>query len=273
MTQADEGPDAAAGTASSDAAEDARVGGPESEELVTDPAAAAFRLGQAVLVVLGAFFAAVAVTGWGTDALVGLGLLTPDTSLYTVAGTVLQFLGFGIGVAGFLALVDEPGLIRVRALDRRDALLTVGGVVVLLALQFVLLYALQVLGLSTGENQAMLPGREDPTYFLYMVVVSVLFVGPAEELLFRGVVQGLLRRAFAAWPAILIAGAFFGLIHAPAVQGGQVETLLYAVVATLLGCLLGYLYERSGNLAVPAIAHGLYNATLFGIQYAAAVGL
>lgn len=258
--------------------EESEVGGSapgpsDPSALVTDPAAAAFRLGQAVLVVVGAFFAAIAVTGWGTDALVGLGIVTPETSVYTVARTVLQFLGFGLGVAGFLLLADEPGLIRARVPDRRDALLTVGGVVVLLALQVALLYALQVLGLSTGENQAMLPGRDDPTYFLYMVVVSILVVGPAEELLFRGVVQGLLRRAFAAWPAILLAGGIFGLIHFPSVQGSPVEALLYGLVATLLGCLLGYLYERSGNLAVPALAHGLYNATLFGIQYAAfAVG-
>mgnify|MGYP001627052408 CR=1 FL=1 len=273
MTQGDGSSDGAGRTATSDATSDARVGGPEPEALVTNPAAAAFRLGQAVLVVLGAFFAAVAVTGWGTDALVGLGLLTPDTSLYTVAQTVLQFIGFGLGVAGFLARADEPGLLRARAPDRRDAVLIVAGIIILLVLQFALLYVLQTLGLSTGENRAMLPGREDPTYFLYMVVVSVLVVGPAEELLFRGVMQGLLRRALAAWPAIVLAGAIFGSIHYFSVQGGMIEKLLYAGVAVLLGCLLGYLYERSGNLTVPALAHGLYNATLFGIQYAAAVAV
>lgn len=264
-------PDGAAREGERSGAEDSPAGPSDPSEFVTDPAAAAFRLGQALLVVIGAFFAAIAVTQWGTDALVGLGLVTPETSLYTVARTVLQFLGFGIGVGGFLAITDEWELISLDVPDREDALLIGGGLVVLLALQFALLYALQTLGLSTGENRAMLPGRDDPTYFLYMVAVSILVVGPAEELLFRGVVQGLLRRAFAAWPAIVLAGVIFGLIHFPSVQGSSVEALLYGVVATLLGCLLGYLYERSGNLTVPALAHGLYNATLFGIQYVAFV--
>jgi hypothetical protein len=32
------------------------------------------------------------------------------------------------------------------------------------------------------------------------------------------------------------------------------------------------IYELSDNVAVPAVVHGVYNATLFGVQYAAATG-
>lgn len=226
-----------------------------------------WRIAQSLLVVLGSFMAAIAVTQWGTGAVVAIGLVAPNTPLFTVAQTILQFLGFLIGVVGFLAIAEEWDIIATEKLDREAALLTVGATLVLLVLQFALIYLFHLLGVSTGENRAMLPGQEDPTYFLYMIVVSLLIVGPIEELLFRGVVQGLLRKAFDAWPAILLASLIFGLIHFPAVQGTTEEALLYSGVAALLGVLLGYVYERTGNILVPAIAHGVYNATLFAIQF------
>ena len=39
------------------------------------------------------------------------------------------------------------------------------------------------------------------------------------------------------------------------------------------GAILGGVYEYSGNLVVPALAHGFYNAITFGLSYADTVGL
>jgi membrane protease YdiL (CAAX protease family) len=36
--------------------------------------------------------------------------------------------------------------------------------------------------------------------------------------------------------------------------------------------VLGGLYEHTKNLVVPIVAHGLYNATLFAIQWVNATG-
>lgn len=229
--------------------------------------AQAMRLAQSLAVIVGAFLAASAVTAPLTEVLVAVELVTYGSAAWEVARTVFQFLGFLLAIAGFLQITGDWTLIDVGPLDRRQGLLTVGGVVALLGLQFGVLYVFSQFGVSTGENRAMLPGRENPTYFLYMIVVSILVVGPVEELLFRGIVQGALRKAWSMWPAIILASALFGVIHVVAVAGTTEQRILYATVAMLLGTLLGYLYERTGNIAVPGMAHGFYNGSLFAIQF------
>jgi len=42
---------------------------------------------------------------------------------------------------------------------------------------------------------------------------------------------------------------------------------------TLLGVVLGYLYERTQNVVVPALVHGVHNAVIFGLQYLSAIGV
>ncbi|UWG50211.1 Metal-dependent membrane protease, CAAX family [Halalkaliarchaeum sp. AArc-CO] len=241
---------------------------PESEGVGTF-GPALYRLTQAVAVVLAAFAGAVAVAGGGIGVLISGGIVEPETIGYHLALTVLQFVGFGVGIVGYVAITDDRELISYRLPTRFGWGLIGVGIVVLLIVQFAFGFVLSEFGLEAGENQVVLIGRENPQFFLYMILVSILVVGPVEELLFRGVVQGLLRRAVSAWPAIVLAAAFFGLVHVWAVQGTIGQQLVYAVVATVLGIVLGYLYERTGNIVVPGLAHGLYNAVLFAIQYVA----
>jgi membrane protease YdiL (CAAX protease family) len=102
-----------------------------------------------------------------------------------------------------------------------------------------------------------------------MIPVALFFVGPAEELLFRGVVQGLLRRSFGVVPGLLGASALFGVGHYLAISSGSAWT--YLLVAGALGLVLGAVYEYTENIVVPAITHGLWNAGLFVINYYIAV--
>jgi membrane protease YdiL (CAAX protease family) len=43
-------------------------------------------------------------------------------------------------------------------------------------------------------------------------------------------------------------------------------------ITIVLGIVLGALYERTKNLFVPMLAHGIYNAVLFYIQWLSATG-
>ena len=43
--------------------------------------------------------------------------------------------------------------------------------------------------------------------------------------------------------------------------------MVYIAVTFVLGCILGYVYERTANLVVPALVHGAYNAILFSMLY------
>lgn len=232
-----------------------------------DVTESAMRLGQGLAVVLGAFLAAVAITRPLTDAVVGAGIVAADSPESVIVSTVFQFVGFGLAIAAFLAITSDWELIAVDRLDRWDVATVVGGTITLLVLQVAITELLAQFGLSAGQNAALLPGRDDPTYFLQMAVVSVLVVGPAEELLFRGVVQGLLRRAMSVWPAIGVTSLVFGVVHVAAVVGTTGQAVVYASIAAVLGVVLGYAYERTGNVVVPALTHGLYNGTLFTVQY------
>ncbi|PHV31314.1 CPBP family intramembrane metalloprotease domain-containing protein [Janthinobacterium sp. BJB312] len=91
---------------------------------------------------------------------------------------------------------------------------------------------------------------------LWLLAVGVLAAPLCEEFLFRGLLQGGLRRSLPAWQAIGIAAALFALVHPPAAM----------LPAFVLGLCAGHAYERSGALLAPMLVHGLYNAALLGCQ-------
>lgn len=108
----------------------------------------------------------------------------------------------------------------------------------------------------------------DPVVLLALAAVGLLLVGPAEEVLFRGAVQGTLRLAFGRRAAIGGASVLFTAVHAPALLGEPLPALV-AVLGVVFGVsvTLGYAYERTGGVAVPALVHGVYDAALLGVGY------
>ncbi len=275
---ADRGTDAASGTndpveGDADAARcgDAEAtSGDASEPLVglADPMERFARLVSAVFVTVFALVVASAITGPVSSVAASAGLVTEGTNGWQVLRTVVQFGGFLLAVLGYLAFTSEWGLVRLDRLSSREAGLVVAAALGLLTLQYGALFALAEIGITTGQNQAVVPAGPPATYYLAMIAVSILVVGPVEELLFRGVVQGGLRRAFDATPAILLASLIFGVVHLPAIEGAFVERAAYVGVVVLLGCVLGYLYERTENVLVPGLAHGAYNAAIYAVLWA-----
>ncbi len=222
-----------------------------------------FRLGSAAFAVLLALVVASAVTAPISGIAVRAGLVVEDGNGWQILRTVLQFGGFLLAVLVYFVITDEWDLLRISRLSARDAALVVIAGIGLLLLQYAALIGLQSAGLGTAQNQATVPGGDPVAYYLAMVAVSVLVVGPVEELLFRGVVQGGLRRAFDAAPAILLASVLFGLIHLPGIEGSTGEQWAYVGVVVGLGCVLGVLYERTNNVLIPGLAHGIYNAAIY----------
>ena len=63
----------------------------------------------------------------------------------------------------------------------------------------------------------------------------------------------------------------FAAVHVSSYSGeGLLATL---AVVLLLGGVLGVVYEKCGNLVVPAAIHGLFNTVQFVAAYATATGL
>ena len=83
------------------------------------------------------------------------------------------------------------------------------------------------------------------------VVVSVVFLAPmAEEVLFRGLLFGVLQRWLSARWTILLTAMLFALIHVQAI---------YFLPIFLVGVLCGWSRHKSGSLAVPMMLHVLNN--------------
>ena len=237
-------------------------------ETPPEPVNQILRVASAAFAVVFALFVASAVTAPASEFAVSLGLVSDGTTALQVLRTLLQFAGFLAAVVGYLAITDQWELVPVSRLTLRDVGLVLGGGGALFAFQYGALFVLGEVGLTTGQNQAVVPDGDPVTYYLVMVAVSLLVVGPVEEALFRGVVQGGLRRAFDAAPAILLASAAFGLVHLPSVSGTPGQRWAYVGVVVVLGSVLGVLYERTENVVVPGLAHGVYNAVIYVVLLA-----
>ncbi|WP_200531117.1 type II CAAX endopeptidase family protein [Halorubrum sp. LN27] len=236
-----------------------------------EPVNRILRVASAAFAVVFALLVASAVTEPVAQAAVSLGLVGAETTGLQVFRTLLQFAGFLAAVVGYLAITDQWGLVRLSRPTPRDAGLVVGGGIALFAFQYGALFALGQVGLTTGQNQAVVPAGDPATYYLAMIAVSLFVVGPVEEALFRGAVQGGLRRAFDAAPAILLASLMFGLVHYPSVSGTPGQRWAYVAVVVVLGAVLGLLYERTGNVLVPGLAHGVYNAVIYVVLLAQSI--
>jgi hypothetical protein len=185
--------------------------------------------------------------------------------------SAFQFVGFGVAVAGFLAVTDNWGLVDVARPGREDAKWVGVGLSVLFGLYLGTTFLLQSLGIQGADSTIVAQGQEQPVYFLYLVPVTVLLVGPTEELVFRGVVQGLFRVEYGPRVAVAASSLIFSVIHWSSFSGsGRFATLGVIVV---LGATLGLLYEKTRNLVVPAAVHGLFNAVQFVAVYASVTGL
>lgn len=227
-------------------------------------------LGHSLLVIVSAFAVGIGLGIPGTFvlALVGISLSPPSVWVFA-ATSILQYVGFMAVVEGYRRYTDTDGLVRLEMPSVRDLGWTVLGIIGLFVSVALLSVVITALGVEQAQNTIVTQGREDPTLFLVMVPVALLFIGPGEELVFRGVVQGLLRRAYGTAPAILLASVLFGIAHYAALAGSG--KLTYIVVTILLGLILGVVYERTENILVPSVVHGVYNAILFAGQWAAAV--
>ena len=215
---------------------------------------------------LGAVLAQILVAGLGVGLLAGLGLTEESAPVVLViARSVLGLSAFLFVGAGYLYWRDDPALVGVQLPGRRDVLLTGVGFAGLVGLQLLSGLVFDFFSVEAADNAVVDQGRTSPELFLLLVPVQFLFTGPAEELLFRGVIQGLLRRTYGLLPGIGLASALFALVHVPALVGGDVLPVL--AVVFLSGVVLGTVYEYTRNLIVSVLAHALLNTLLFATEY------
>ena len=217
----------------------------------------------------------------GIVALFGLSAVLPiqrGSTLTSAVALVAQGAGLLAVGAVYLSMRELPlSYLRVEWPSLRDVGWAVAAILGLFAALAALTLVIRHFGLSATEHSVAEAGRENPALLLPLIPLSVLVTGPAEEFLYRGVVQTRLTEAFDAPVAVVLAALLFSLVHVPAYGlgaggfGWSLATTL--AVLLVLGTVLGAVYEITDNLVVPAMAHGIYNAVVFGSLYVEATGI
>ncbi|WP_336024427.1 CPBP family intramembrane glutamic endopeptidase [Halobellus salinisoli] len=194
-----------------------------------------------------------------------------ESALGLALRSAFQFVGFGVAGVGYLVVTDQSDLVPVRRPTRGDLKWLGIGFAALLALYVGSSALLSALGYQGADSVIAQQGSGQPVYFLYLIPVTMLLVGPAEELIFRGIVQGLFRRAYGTRVAIVAASAIFAAVHLSSYSGDGLFVTLGTIL--VLGGTLGVIYEKSENLVVPAVVHGLFNTVQFVGLYATTTGI
>lgn len=189
-----------------------------------------------------------------------------------VSAIALQAIGFG-GFAIIYVEYTERGqeLVRAHVPSLRELGYFIGGIAAVLIGWIATTLLITWIGIQPAES-AIISGIRNPQLLLVLIPVSIVIVGPAEELLFRGLVQGRIKRAIGPVGAIIIASAVFASIHTFGLIGSPKQMIATLSVIFVLALVLGSLYELTGNLVIPAIVHGLFNAIQFSLAYLQAVG-
>ena len=100
---------------------------------------------------------------------------------------------------------------------------------------------------------------DNPGELLANLTVVAVLPAIGEEIIFRGVIQQqLMRRIANPWVALIVSAAIFSFFHF------QFEGFLPRLI---LGLLLGWLYWRTGNFWVAALAHFFNNGVQIVGQY------
>lgn len=215
------------------------------------------------------------IVGVGLTALAGIGLRSLGVSI-GIPGTIvlslvlIQGIAFGGVAIAYLHFRDLTwAFIPIEVPSARELLWIGSGYVLALLSAFVGALVVMLTRVEAASNRAGEVGLQHPEILLLLIPASFLLIGPGEELLFRGVVQGTIRERFGPVSAVIIASAFFAAVHFAALSGGTGARLVTIGVLFLPSLVFGAAYELTENLVVPAVIHGAYNATLFTILFIA----
>lgn len=183
-------------------------------------------------------------------------------------------LGLAVGAVAVAAAMtaDELGLARASVPSGLRWGLGVVGVLVAGLAVVVLVPALQPI---LEDDRADVAFRSMLWRALIVIPIVTVLV---EELLFRGVLLGLLQRSLPAGRALVACAVVFGLWHLLPVwrgggagelgAGGSIGAVAGTFVATFVaGIGFGWLRQRSGSLVAPICAHIGTNSATFAAAW------
>ncbi|HSX32336.1 MAG TPA: type II CAAX endopeptidase family protein [Candidatus Saccharimonadales bacterium] len=120
-----------------------------------------------------------------------------------------------------------------------------------------------VFGVDTGQEQDIGFKQVVTSSEYIMAFVSLVILPPiVEEILFRGVIFGGLRKRVSFTKAMLVTSLLFALPHALQGSGGSL-LLIGAIDTFILSMALCYLREKTGNLWSSIVLHMIKNGVAY----------
>lgn len=104
--------------------------------------------------------------------------------------------------------------------------------------------------LSIYENKSLLSPAT-------IVIILTFFIGPAEEVFWRGFVQDTFQQKFGDNKGWIIASLVYGVIHLVSLN------LILSLAAVICGFFWGYIYKRYRSIWPGIISHAIWDATIF----------
>jgi membrane protease YdiL (CAAX protease family) len=194
---------------------------------------------------------------------------TPLALLGTVLGQYLGFIGLSIYYLrnrGF-DKNDITTYLGVRWPTLRELGLVIAAWVMIFVLLIVIGLAIEAVTELLGSGNPDEPDQAldevisaNPAILIGVIVAMFVVVGPSEEILFRGIVQGRLRERLSAVPAIALASLLFASIHVIALAGSLQAIVLGISVLFVTSLVLGAVYEYTGSIVIPALLHAFHNS-------------
>jgi membrane protease YdiL (CAAX protease family) len=116
----------------------------------------------------------------------------------------------------------------------------------------------EICGVTLPEQGVVALARQATGADVAQIVVTSVVLAPfAEEVFWRGTLLPALLRSGSAGTAILVQGAVFGAMHFADDPRPAMWPL--AIPLALVGVLAGWIYVRTGSLAVPILLHAVFN--------------
>lgn len=228
---------------------------------------------EASVGVLGAVIAALVGPGLGVTLswFAGRYVLSTDPLSRLVIGTAIYGVALVAVGVGYLALIGRLDRLSLGRFDASNGRLIVAGIVVLVGAWTVAVVVIHVLDVPfAGNATTSLAEHGRDLSLLVFAAMSPLVIAPAEELLFRGAVQGSLYDLVSRPAAVVLASVTFALIHVPTLRVATTDPIAVAVsmVAVFgLSLVFGWFHARTGDLLVPIAVHGGYNAVVYCLLY------
>ena len=195
---------------------------------------------------------------------IGAGDLPFPTGLVSLPVTEVTILGITLLFARYKGVgLNELGLKKIS--------LEVLAIVVIAAV-FTRLLAISIsigeeaiLGYNPMAEALKTLTPKDSLQLVAMIAISLVIVGPCEELAFRGFIQKGFETSFGNTKGLLIASLLFTAIHG--------FNSLYSVVYVFpVALVLGYVWQRtSGNTSASALVHGIHNSIGIALAYFAII--